>query len=36
LVFILTGAGLAWAAGGASKKATFMTDSVIDKELTNA
>ena len=36
LVFILTGAGLAWAAGGSSKNALFVTDSVIDKELTNA
>lgn len=36
LVFILTGAGLAWAAGGAGSKGTFVTDSVIDKELANA
>jgi hypothetical protein len=36
LVFILTGAGLAWAAGGSGNKASFVTDSVIDKELTSA
>lgn len=36
LVFILTGAGLAWAAGGAGAKGTFVTDKVIDKELANA
>jgi hypothetical protein len=36
LVFILTGAGLAWAAGGAGTRGNFVTDKVIDKELANA
>lgn len=37
LMSILTGAGLIWASGGAGKKeAAFVTDAVIDKELSNA
>lgn len=36
LVFILTGAGLAWAAGGSGRSGSFVTDAVIDKELSNA
>jgi hypothetical protein len=36
IVSIITGGGLVWAAGGASKKDSFVTDEVIDKELANA
>jgi hypothetical protein len=36
IVSIITGGGLVWAAGGASKKDSFVTDAVIDKELANA
>jgi len=36
VVFGITGGGLVWAAGGASKKDTFVTDSVIEKELADA